>query len=174
MTIDDVSSVVDYCADPLVRRHMYWGQGQPGSIERIARRTVAAQGQPVRTYYVFVITLKPVATPIGRCFLQNVISAESASLGWDLNRHYWGQGFAPEAAQAVLHFAFAEHNLRIIHAYCDQANLASVRVMEKLGMKCQTDGWRGWALGLSFLRFGPVVHYALTREMWQTMQPGAK
>lgn len=58
-----------------------------------------------------------------------------AILGWIIHRDFWGRGFCTEAAAMLLHIAFDELNLRRVIAHCDSENTASVRVMEKLGMR---------------------------------------
>ena len=58
----------------------------------------------------------------------------AGELGWILNKKYWGNGFALEAAKAVIDFAVREKETTHFIAHCDTANTASCRVMEKLGM----------------------------------------
>lgn len=57
----------------------------------------------------------------------------SASLGFCLTQAAWGQGFATEAARAVLQWAFDALDLNRVQAECDTRNAASARVLEKLG-----------------------------------------
>jgi ribosomal-protein-alanine N-acetyltransferase len=52
-----------------------------------------------------------------------------------LKESYWGKGLATEAAQAVIAYAFSELNLARIDSATDYENIASKRVMEKLGMR---------------------------------------
>jgi [ribosomal protein S5]-alanine N-acetyltransferase len=47
---------------------------------------------------------------------------------------HWGQGYASEAAAAILHFAFASLGLHRVQATCRPENVASARVLEKIGM----------------------------------------
>ena len=56
-------------------------------------------------------------------------------LGWIINRKYQGQGFACESAKAVMDYFAANLGIRYFCAYCDTRNVASYRLMEKLGMK---------------------------------------
>jgi RimJ/RimL family protein N-acetyltransferase len=56
-------------------------------------------------------------------------------IGWFLDKQYWGQGYAPEAAQAWLDHAFGELNLPEVVAWTTVTNLPSQRVMQKLGMR---------------------------------------
>ena len=61
-------------------------------------------------------------------------SAPSGELGWVFHKDYWGQGFASEAAGALVEYAVRELNVRHFVAHCDAENPGSYRVMEKLGM----------------------------------------
>jgi len=55
-------------------------------------------------------------------------------LGWILNKKYWGNGFAYEAAKAVMEFSFRQDGINHFIAHCDAENSASFKTMEKLGM----------------------------------------
>lgn len=60
-------------------------------------------------------------------------SYRSASLGYCLEEAAWGRGYATEAARAVLGWAFGALDLNRVQAETDTRNLASARVLEKLG-----------------------------------------
>jgi [ribosomal protein S5]-alanine N-acetyltransferase len=57
----------------------------------------------------------------------------SAALGYCLGDAAWGQGYATEAAHAVLQWAFDTLDLNRVQAETDTRNAASARVLEKLG-----------------------------------------
>ncbi len=57
----------------------------------------------------------------------------SASLGYCLDRAAWGQGYATEAAGALVQWAFDTLDLNRVQAETDTRNAASARVLEKLG-----------------------------------------
>jgi len=59
----------------------------------------------------------------------------SASLGYCLTEAAWGQGYATEAARALLDWAFAALDLNRVQAETDTRNLASARVLEKVGFR---------------------------------------
>lgn len=59
----------------------------------------------------------------------------SATLGYRLRRAAWGRGFATEAARAVLARAFEAGDLALVEATVYEANSASRRVLEKLGLR---------------------------------------
>ena len=87
----------------------------------------------------------------------------SAEIGYSIARRLWGQGVATEAASAVMGHGFGALGLARIWACADVRNVASWRVMEKLGMRRE-----------GLLRSRRVVHgervddmlYALLREEW--------
>lgn len=56
-------------------------------------------------------------------------------VGWRLDRSFWGNGYATEAARAALDFAFGELKLEEIVAFTSVLNQKSRAVMERLGMR---------------------------------------
>lgn len=59
----------------------------------------------------------------------------SASLGYCLNQSAWGRGYATEAARALLQWAFVTLGLNRVQSETDTRNVASARVLEKLGFE---------------------------------------
>lgn len=57
----------------------------------------------------------------------------SAELGYCLTEAAWGHGYATEAAEELLRWAFATLDLNRVHAEADTRNTGSGRVLEKLG-----------------------------------------
>ena len=56
-------------------------------------------------------------------------------IGWRLANAYWNRGLATEGARKVRDYAFQTLKLDEIVSFTVPANVASIRVMEKLGMK---------------------------------------
>jgi RimJ/RimL family protein N-acetyltransferase len=67
------------------------------------------------------------------CLVQWNPDHRSARMGYCLDEPAWGQGFATEAAAALLHWAFDSLDLNRVQAETDTRNTASSRVLEKLG-----------------------------------------
>lgn len=65
-------------------------------------------------------------------FLPEVLPA--VEIGWRLGTPFWGQGYASEAAQAVLEFALTDRGLDRVISIARIGNDASENVMRKLGM----------------------------------------
>jgi ribosomal-protein-alanine N-acetyltransferase len=57
----------------------------------------------------------------------------SASMGYCLDGASWGHGYATEAGRALLQWAFDTLDLNRVQAETDTRNVASARVLEKLG-----------------------------------------
>jgi ribosomal-protein-alanine N-acetyltransferase len=88
----------------------------------------------------------------------------SSPLGYDLLPEYWNNGIITEALKEVLLFGFKEMKLNRIQAITFPDNLASVRVLQKLGF--QREGiLREW--GYFKGRFQDVYCYSLLRKEWE-------
>ena len=87
-------------------------------------------------------------------------------IGWTLRQDCWGQGYATEAARAMLDMAFSRFGLPVVCSQTSEANRGSWRVMERLGMKRRAD------LDYDDADYppedNPTMVYSLAREQWQT------
>jgi RimJ/RimL family protein N-acetyltransferase len=83
----------------------------------------------------FAVTISPRGEFCGAVGLVITPAHERAELGYWIGVPYWGQGFATEAASAVLAFGFETLRLNRIHASHFAGNSASQRVLEKIGMR---------------------------------------
>jgi ribosomal-protein-alanine N-acetyltransferase len=61
--------------------------------------------------------------------------AKSMELAYALSESYWGQGITTEASLAVMEHCFETYDLKRIQARCKVENVASARVMQKIGME---------------------------------------
>jgi len=61
--------------------------------------------------------------------------APAVEIGWRMRRDLWGQGYATEAAEAVLAHAFDDLYLDEIVSFTTRDNLRSRAVMERIGME---------------------------------------
>ncbi|HEX6270057.1 MAG TPA: GNAT family N-acetyltransferase [Anaerolineales bacterium] len=73
---------------------------------------------------------------IGRCGLLpwTIDQCPEVEIAYLLDKRYWGQGLATEAAQAILHYGFEQLQLSRLVCLIDRGNLASIRVATKIGM----------------------------------------
>ena len=92
-----------------------------------------------------------------------------AKLGWCLSPDHTGRGFATEAVTELLRICFVDLGLRRVAADCFEVNTASWRLMERVGMRCETRSVRDglhrdgtWYDGRS---------YALLAQEWFAARP---
>ena len=96
----------------------------------------------------FAICLKETEEIIGHLPLMNTDAYESEencedqtghSIGWGIAYEYQKQGYATEAAKAVVEWAKSFLKMNRLWAYADKENKASIHVMKKLGMTYETE-----------------------------------
>ena len=83
---------------------------------------------------------------IGVCGLFNMRSKAAPAalqgqteIGWTLAEDYWGQGFATEAARAVLSYAFDRLALPVVYSQTSDSNGPSTRMMHRLGFSARPE-----------------------------------
>lgn len=95
----------------------------------------------------------------------------TTSVGWHLNPQFGGQGYAFEAAWALLDHLFRVMGFRRIYAYVEDQNRPSQRLCEKLGMRRE-------GVFIEFISFttddagSPIyentMQYAILRREWMS------
>lgn len=85
--------------------------------------------------YELAITDKKTGKLYGAIALSNHQAFNNGELAYWIGEAYWGNGYATEAAKAMLQFAFIEKKYNKVFARYFHANHASGRVIEKIGMK---------------------------------------
>jgi RimJ/RimL family protein N-acetyltransferase len=126
--------------------------------QRFITGTNAGSGETV-----FLIVRRD-ATVLGACGLAKR-APESAELGYWLAFAFWGNGYATEAAGAVIDYAFEDLGYEMLHAGARVSNLASRRVLEKCGFE-----WTGVELHRirSLASSAPFDRFRLGRSQWAT------
>ena len=77
---------------------------------------------------------------IGWCGLKYRPEMDEIDLGYRFKRSSWGKGFATEAAKHTLTFAFNTLDLKLITGRAHIENIASIKVLEKIGMHFISEG----------------------------------
>lgn len=132
----DFDDVQEYAADPAVARFMDWGPNtRDQTVEFMARKLEEQACWPRDE-----VTLA-VEHPADRRVIGSVRLAVSdranltGDFGYSFNSAYWRQGYATEAARALIGAGFGVLGLHRIWAECDVENAGSWGVMRKLGMR---------------------------------------
>lgn len=101
--------------------------------------------------------LKQTRTIIGFCGLKYLPELDAVDVGYRFQPEYWGQGFATEACAASLDFGFDTLRLDEILGFVLPKNVASIRVLEKVGMQRDGEVIYDGLLALRFVKRVPRV-----------------
>ena len=132
-TLADAQAVFDrWGSDPVIARYLTWvPAGEVAETATFLQTVVDAwQGNTRRVWH---LTLHSDPTPIGA--LDARLDGHGVELGYVLGRAWWGQRLMPEAAAALVPLLLALPQVHRVSAYCDVENVASARVMERIGMQ---------------------------------------
>ena len=132
----DAQAINRYASDEDLVKYMPWGPNDMNATVEFLSRNFKAQTDSPRTSFDFAIVEKETNLVIGGAglFLRSG-STQTGYIGYILQKGAHGRGYATEVSQRLLKFGFEEFNLHRIEATCDSENVASYRVMERLGMQ---------------------------------------
>ena len=100
--------------------------------QRISQVALESEGDKI----ILGVELARSGTLIGEVSLiWRSVDARQGEVGWIFDPQYQGQGYATEAANAILDLAFGPGDIHRVAARCDVRNEASWRLMERLGMR---------------------------------------
>ncbi|WP_152655340.1 GNAT family N-acetyltransferase [Oceanobacillus sp. CFH 90083] len=85
-------------------------------------------------HFEFAIIDKSTGELYGSIALSNHPQFDNGELAYWIGEEHWGNGYATEAAEAILRFAFREKGYHKVFARYFHVNPASGRIMEKIGM----------------------------------------
>lgn len=121
-----------YAQDAEVTRYLTW---QPHNdvleTEHFLAGCTAAWDQAAR--FPWVVTLKAGGDLLGMVEIR--VNGFKADVGYVLARRWWGRGLATEALRPVVGWAMGQPGIYRVWALCDLENVASARVLEKVGME---------------------------------------
>ncbi len=130
--MDDAPAIFsNYAHDPEVTRYMTWNPHR-NVQETYHIVEIMLKLWDEGSAYSYAITLKDSDDAIGMIAMHP--DDFKVEIGYVLARSYWGKGFVTEAAQVVTNWLLEQPDIYRVFATCDTENLASARVMEKVGM----------------------------------------
>ena len=83
----------------------------------------------------YIVELKDGGIPIGICGLVKRDSLDDVDIGFAFSPAFWSRGYAVESASAVMTYATGVLRLPRVVAVTDPDNLASIRVLETIGLR---------------------------------------
>jgi RimJ/RimL family protein N-acetyltransferase len=167
---DDFDDVFPYMSDPSVVRYLYWEVRDEAATRDVLKKR-EAEGELAEDGHSLGMALQSRADGrvVGEVMLR-LLSKEhrQGELGYVMNPAHQGRGYAREAAQAALRIGFEQVGLHRIIARCDTRNVASWKVMERLGMRreahfVQDELFKG--------EWSDTLVYAMLADEWRAVAP---
>src|SRR5579871_739561 len=130
---DDVEAMLAVYGDAEAMRWV--GDGQPLDRAQCEQWvTVTHRNYATRGYGMYALVERQSGAVIGFCGLVHPGGQPEAEIKYALRREFWGQGFATEAAAALLRHGATVHGIDSIIATVAPPHRASQRVLIKAGM----------------------------------------
>lgn len=98
---------------------------------------VAEAGKLSRNESFWAVILKEQNRLIGKLYFHDEQFFGAWELGYTFHRAFWGKGYAGEAVQTLMQYAFDEMHVRRIIAQADVKNVRSCKLLERAGFRCE-------------------------------------
>ncbi|RZQ54494.1 GNAT family N-acetyltransferase [Pseudoalteromonas phenolica] len=135
LKVSDLEAVLAHRSDPFTSRFI----GKPATLAdaqaRIAQAQLPWKGKEGERL-ILAIECKESGLLLGELMFKFVsVEHQCGEIGYRLAGKYQGKGYAFEAANALIKEVFTQFKLNKLNAICAVDNIASWKLMEKLGMK---------------------------------------
>lgn len=133
---DDWRAVYAYQNDPRYLEFYEWDHRTEQDVKHFVNLFLMQQQETPRTKFQLAITLANSNRLIGNVGIRKrELKTHTAELGYELDPRMWSNGYASEAATAMLKFAFETIRVHRVMAYVISNNHNSIRLLEKLGLR---------------------------------------
>lgn len=133
-TMEDAALVLDLNSDPAVTQFTGDPVRDLAHAGEILTHTILPQ-YALYNHGRWAVHTKPGLEFIGWCGLKSRPERNEIDLGYRFMQSFWGKGYATEAAWASLRFGFDQLGLPRIVGRAMPQNIASWKVLEKIGMQ---------------------------------------
>lgn len=139
LTFDDAPFILTLLNDPSFIRYI-----NDKNVRNLEDARQYMLNGPMASYArhgfgLYLVELKNSAAPIGMCGLLKREELPDPDIGFAFLPEFWGKGFALEAARAVMNDARERLKLKRVLAIVMPDNIASIKLLEKLGMTFERD-----------------------------------
>lgn len=149
---EDWKAVHDYASQEAVSKYQSWGPNTEGETLAYVEDVLKEEKVIPQTRYVHALVDERVDKVIGagEIIIKSFVH-RSGEIGYILHPDYWGKGIGTLVGRSLVEKGFSELNLHRISATCDPQNIASEKVLTKIGMTLEgrirhhmkrNDGWR--------------------------------
>lgn len=161
-TANDYEWLVAFYSDADVMRY--------GGGVKSPEQVKAAMRERILDYYdarpglgVWQTVERATGTPVGLHVLNNIQGESIIQVGYFLVKPAWGRGYATEMAHALLRHGFLELGLTYIAGMAERENVASHRVLTKIGLR--RNGQRAFSHP-AYAHAGPMAWFERDASDW--------
>ncbi len=133
LALSDVDAIYAYRADADVMQYMGGADRSIGDSREALEKY--CRYQRMYGFSRWAMVHKETGEFVGDSGLLPMDGTQEFELGYRLAKEFWSMGLATECGRAWLDAAFTRFGLRTVIAFADERHTASLRVMQKLGMK---------------------------------------
>jgi RimJ/RimL family protein N-acetyltransferase len=164
----DWPAVLAYQSDPLYMRYYPLTHRTEEDAREFVQMFLDQQQEQPRTKFQLAAIHQADQKLIGNCGIRmKAPDAHEADIGYEFAPAYWGQGYATEAARAIVAFGFTALGLHRIWSWCIADNVGSARVLEKVGMRLEGRLRENeWMKG----RWWDTLLYGILEDEWRAQQ----
>jgi ribosomal-protein-alanine N-acetyltransferase len=162
----DFDAILAYSKDPKVTRYLFFGPRDEDSTQEYLQELLVSQSEQPRTRFELAVEENAGGRLIGACDL-SLIERNVMDLGYMLETAAWGRGFATEIATALLDAAFQQLRVDRVISTVDVNNGASIRVLEKVGMRWEAV-YRRHRRAKN--RWWDCHLFVMPREVWESLR----
>jgi RimJ/RimL family protein N-acetyltransferase len=133
-TLDDIDDMIELVSHPSVARVSSEIEASVAGVEKYINMQYSLQPFELNKCFELAIELKEKNKLIGFIGLIRK-DHKQGEIGWALSVDYRGNGYATEAARALISYGFEKLDLHRIFADTSNINVPSWKMMERLGMR---------------------------------------
>jgi RimJ/RimL family protein N-acetyltransferase len=163
---EDFERLVELNSDPEVMRFLGGARASLADTQGGVERTILYREKFGGRLGVFTAELLETGEYMGWFLLRpdkfKLEDTRNLELGYRLHKKFWGKGYATEVSRALIRKAFEELEAESVWAKTLIGNLASRRVMEKVGLTFEEE-----FIDAEVPKLGPAVRYRLLRSDWR-------
>jgi len=131
---EDFEAVCRYVTDPRVSRYLFHAPAGLDEARNYLSNVIRYQSERPRAIWELAIDERRSGRHVGACNL-TITAPGEGDIGYMLHSDTWGRGYASEVACALRDAAFRDLALERVIATVDVRNVASMRVLEKAGLR---------------------------------------
>jgi RimJ/RimL family protein N-acetyltransferase len=133
----DLAPFVAYRSDPDVARYQSWDAPYPAaSGARLIRAMQRQHPDTPGVWFQFAVTLRSSGELIGDCGSKTYADdPRQAGIGYTIAPAHQGCGYGTETVRTLLRYLFEARGKHRVTASCDPRNTASIRLLERVGMR---------------------------------------